>query len=212
MTVHDVLGWVEAIVAPVSVLWLIGCLALQWQARWAVALAVALAITLAQPFGIVVIETDRRPPVDTKGADPTAVHVARVLDVPVLPFVLYRDDNFVIEGDTAASTSLHARSWLWLPLLTNSTEVTPMCFGSGDGAPCWEPDDPTTGKLRLAEKDGNWWVSIRNPPYEAYTWKLTAGLASVAGLIYWIVTGLLLVSLRYRDRLHSLVRASSGAA
>jgi hypothetical protein len=196
VSLHDLLGWVEAILVPLSIGWLLACLALGRRAGWAIAFAVFVGLTVAQPFGLVVSAADRDPPADAEEADPTAVRVARVLGVPALPYVLYRDDNFFIEGDTVATTSLHARSWFWLPVLTNSTEVTPMCYGSGNGAPCWVPDDPQTGRLSLAEKDGTWWASISHPDYPTETWKLSPGIASLGGLAYWAVVALLILVIR----------------
>jgi hypothetical protein len=205
MSLHEVLGWVEAILVPVSLIWLIVC----WhsprrRARYAVVLALVLGLTLAQPFGLVVSdEGGRAPPRDARSADPAGVHGARLFGViPVMSFTVYRDENLCFPScENIATASLEARSWAWLPPLTNSTTITDLCVGGG-GPPCWDPDARTRGRrssLGLAGADGTWWATVRDDAPSstgvAGTWELRPGIASWAGVAYWIVAGALIVAL-----------------
>jgi hypothetical protein len=205
LSVHDVLGWVEAILVPISVLWLILCLeSPKRPARPAIVLALILGLTLAQPFGLVVSsEGERAPPRDSRSADPTGVHAARLFGVvPVMAFSVYRDENLCFPScETTATASLEARSWAWLPVLVNSAEITELCVG-GSGTPCWDPnarDEQQRSSLALADVDGTWWVTIRdrNPAGVGIegAWELRPGIASWAGVVYWVVAGVLIAAL-----------------
>src|SRR5205807_2770125 len=96
--------------------------------------------------------------------------------------------------------------WFWLPVLTNSTDVKDMCSNSKFD-PCWDPADTNASRrkaLSVYERDGVWVVLRNIYPVEPnigvpqfYVWKLEPGIASFAGLAYWIVAGgLLLLILR----------------
>ena len=208
VTLDRLLGIIEVIAVPVSLWWL----AVAWLApaakrtRRAVVLALIVGLTVAQPFGIVAVRQNRLPPTDARLLPSRSVHVARLFGViPLLPFELYpRTNCWTLENRPSAT--LRARSWFWLPVLTNSTDVKDMCSNSKFD-PCCESADANASRrkaLSVDERDGVW-VVLRNmypvasnigvPQF--YVWKLEPGIASFAGLAYWIVTGgLLLVILR----------------
>ncbi len=200
-----VLGFAEFLLVPVSLVWLL--VALRWpsrqRSRRATTLALVLAITVAQPFGVVA--TDRAPPPrDAHRVSPTSVHVARLFGVlPVLPFVLYHQDN-LYSGENVATAKLKARSWFWLPILTNATTVTGICGGSD--SPCW-PIGRDSHALQLSQSGDNYYASLvdpahaKEPPFSTSdTWDLSAGIVSLSGLVYWILLALLIPRVRRAGR------------
>jgi hypothetical protein len=101
----------------------------------------------------------------------------------VVPFELYSlPDVWYIDTQGVA---LKARTWMWLPLLTNSSTITRMCLGGFDEPPCW--DDASGDHLALWRKGSHYWVgfSPSDPGEETGVWSLGFGLASWAGLAYW---------------------------
>jgi len=169
-------------------------------ARWAVPLAVVLALTVAQPFGIVAKRVSG-PPVGTKAVGETSIHIARIAGVvPILPFVLYRQNILGPIGDQSPTAMLKARSWFWLPVLTNSTAIKGICSNDVT-VPCWGgSEDSVSGQsntISLREKDGRYYITLYSrlgPRFLApssYTWELAPGIASTAGLTYWALTAVL---------------------
>ena len=165
--------------------------------------ALVLALTVAQPFGVVASKEAGapRPPTEAEQANGDSVHVARLFGLlPAVPFRLYQREIFLSGlGENAPNKTLRARSWFWLPALTNATQVAETC--SDDVlTPCWEPGEQD---LTVFREGGAQWVTIDNPPGrdsgpaqipDSFTWKLSAGIASPAGLAYWVLAALLIVT------------------
>jgi hypothetical protein len=206
-TIDAVLGWIEVLLVPFSLVWLL----LAWRnpkpgrLRAASILALVLAVTVAQPFGIVAEESGP-PPASAEQRDPTATHPAYLFDViPIMPFALYsRDDLTKGWFENNPTATLRARSWLWGPLLTNSTKIAHIC-GDAFEPPCWEPPGrPYGNTMTLSQDGGSYWATLHNPgapspaPTE-FTWKLGWGLASPAGLVYWLLVGGLIFLARRRS-------------
>lgn len=198
-TLARLLGVLEYVLVPVSLVWL--TLAIRRpsrrRARRSIALAAALAVTVAQPFGITATPRGS-PPRGAHPVGPTSVHIARLFgSLPILPFALYREDDLVDFGN-GATASLKARSWLWLPILTNATTVTRIC--SNDvRTPCFGNSGGSAGSLQLSEKDGRYYATVPVPGASSYagvkpsyTWELGVGVASIAGLIYWLLVAALI--------------------
>lgn len=198
-----VLGIAEFFLVPFSVLWLLYALhARSWQrSRRAVTVALILAVTVAQPFGVVATER-AVPPSGAHPVAPTSIHIARLFGVlPVLPFALYRQE-IIYSAENTPTAMLKARSWFWLPILTNATTIQRIC--SDDiSTPCWQTrgPDPDSERLRLFESGGRYYVSLLRAPYapaairgslRTYTWELAPGIASPIGLIYWAVLAILI--------------------
>ena len=160
----------------------------------------------------------RRPPEEARRTNTDGLHVARLFGVvPVAPFVLYyRDDLLAGLAENTPTATTRARSWFWLPVLTNGTNIADIC--SNDVfTPCWQPNpaegappgfpNPYADSLQLARSGGDYWVTITNPGSaghppgqvpDAFTWRLTAGLASPAGLRFWMLAGGLVLAARRR--------------
>jgi hypothetical protein len=203
-TLARVLGIAEVLLVPVSILWLLLASVRPSRARaWrSIGLAAGVALTVAQPFGVVAGERSA-PPAGARPVNPTSIHVARLAGfLPTLPFTLYHED-YIVSGENGPTAALKARSWFWLPVLTNATTIKDICSNNVVSTPCWGSDGraydyPTN--LRLSEKAGRYYVTLLNPaarnysPYDrtSYTWELAPGLASPAGLIYWVVLAVLI--------------------
>jgi hypothetical protein len=203
-TIDTVLGWAEVILVPFSLVWLF----VAWRQprqnlRAAGILALVLALTIAQPFGIVA-EQSGPPPATAEQRDPTAIHTADVFGIPLMPFALYSRDNLINLFDGHPTQTLRARSWLWGPLLTNSTKIAAICNESGGpDPPCWNPGRRYGNDLTLSQDGDTYWATLDNSPEPGipppifsqteYTWKLSFGLASPAGLIYWVLAASLFV-------------------
>jgi hypothetical protein len=197
-TLSYALGGCEYVLVAASLLWLIAACVVpsRRRARRAALLALFTAVTVAQPFGIVA-EKQPAPPSGARPVETTAVHVDRLLGhVPILPFALYRQ-RLLMAGENSPQQALEARSWFWLPILTNATRIKSMC-PQIINAPCWDPAgrDPALGSpsnLQLLEKDGRYYATLRNgvglPPL---TWELVPGVASIAGLGYWLLIAMLI--------------------
>ncbi len=198
-TVARVLGLAEFFLIPFSLLWLLVALRSRSRrrSRRAIALALVLAVTVAQPFGIV--RTERGPPPrNAHRVAPTSVHVARLFGLlPVLPFALYHQDN-LRSGENDPTATLKARSWFWLPILTNAATIAAIC-APDIYTPCWQPTGPDSHNLELSQSGGTYYVSLLDPasaklpPFGARTtWDLSAGIASPSGLIYWILLAVII--------------------
>jgi hypothetical protein len=198
-TLDRVLGFAEFFLVGLGLIWL--CIAAGRARRRsllrATVPAALLAVTVAQPFGVVARKTS--PPTAAPAVDhPTHVHIVHAAGIPIAPFRLYpREDLLAGWAENTTSSTLRARSWLWLPVLTNSTRVAGMCDNS-TLRPCWGGtyDD----RLVMLRKGRSYWVmfATRNGetgPYhlneELGVWKLSFGVASPAGLAYWAVAGAL---------------------
>ena len=171
--------------------------------------ALVLALTVAQPFGVVASKDAGAPmpPTEAEQANGDSVHVARLFGLlPVVPFRLYQREIFLSGlGENAPNKTLRARSWFWLPALTNATQVAETC--SDDVlTPCWEPGEQD---LTVFREGATTWATIDNPPGrdpsraplaipDSFTWKLSAGIASPSGLAYWALAALLIVTPRRR--------------
>jgi hypothetical protein len=188
-----VLGFAEFFLVGVSLIWL--CIAAGRARRrgllGATVLAAVLAVTVAQPFGVVARRAS--PPTGATTVDhPTHVHIVHAAGIPIAPFRLYaRGDLLAGWAENSPTATVRARSWLWLPVLTNSAQVASMCDNS-DLTPCW--DDEFGDRLVALRKGGSYWVTFASrdtetSPFhlneELGVWKLGFGLASWAGLAYW---------------------------
>jgi hypothetical protein len=208
--IDTALAWVEVLLVPFSIGWLL----LAWwrpkpgRLRAAAVLALILAVTVAQPFGVVA-EPSGPPPASAEQRDPTTIHTAYLLGViPIMPFALYsRDDLTKNLFENNPTATLRARSWLWGPLLTNSSKIADICNQSSVfDPPCWQPDRPQSGyrnTLTVSQDGGSYWATLHNrgaavPAPAEFTWKLGWGLASPAGLVYWLLAGGLIVLARRR--------------
>ncbi len=171
-------------------------------------LALILALTVAQPFGVIASREKAapRPPPDAENGD--SVHFARVFGIPALPFRLYSRPN-LLQAENAPWATLRARSWLWLPALTNASRIAETC-SSDVLTPCWKPErgwGRGQTDLTVFQDGGKQWATIDNPlgrgsgpaPIpDSFTWKLRAGIASPAGLVYWILAAILVITARRR--------------
>lgn len=170
-------------------------------------LALAVALTVAQPFGVVASKEKAAPRPPPNAANGHSIHVARVFGIPVLPFRLYSRSVFW-PGENTPTANLRARSWFWLPALTNATQIAETC--SDSLTPCWNPE-PGSGHpqndLTVFRNGGKQWVTIDNPAGknsgparipDSFSWELRAGIASPAGLAYWAVAGILVITARRR--------------
>ena len=221
---------------PASLLWLIAA----WERptgrghRTApTLLALVVALTVAQPFGVIASKEDAAPRPPVYAGNGHSVHVARVLGIPLLPFRLYSRSS-VSFGENTPKATLRARSWFWLPALTNATQIAETC-SSDVFTPCWDPE-PGSGNpgndLTVFRKGGKQWVTIENPAGreergpcppsacgpgyrptplpDSFSWELRAGSASPAGLVYWALAILLVVTAR-RRRTGPTASPSAGA-
>lgn len=211
---------------PASLIWLVAA----WERptarglrRAPTVLAVVVGLTVAQPFGVIASKEDDAPrpptpappnqldPPQTNGED---VHVARLFGVvPVLPFRFYQRQIFLSGlAENTPNETLRVRSWFWLPVLTNATEVTETC--SNDVfTPCWNGGQ----NLTVFREGGAQWATIDNSAGrgssqpdlpDSFTWKLSAGIASPAGLVYWaLAAGLVITASRRRARASSSTSA-----
>ena len=124
-------------------------------------------------------------------------------------------------GENSPQDKLKVRSWAWGPLLTNATTLTDECDGTIE-IPCWNANtaygEPT--ELTLADHDG-WYLTARASPqgsssgtppqpFSAETWKLSIGIASPLGLIYWIIVAWAFLTLRIQIRPDVGSHASNG--
>jgi hypothetical protein len=160
------LGWIEVVLTVVSVIWLLlaALSPRKNRCRGAAIFAAALGLTIAQPFGVVAspqhvprgaseVEANA-----TKTA--TRVHILRLGPVPVMPFFLQSRPWGLTFGDSPGDT-LRARSWFWLPLLTNSTHVADMCT-TDSTVPCWDGsnDASSSSAVRAAPTGSSGWRSF----------------------------------------------------
>jgi hypothetical protein len=216
-----VLGGVEFLLVPVSLLGLLWNLARRSSQtrRWAIPLALGLALTVAQPVGIVAKRVSG-PPAGGRVVGQTSVHVARIGGVvPVLPFALYRERIQGPISDQAPNAALKARSWLWLPILINATRIARICAGDVR-VPCWgttpNSNSGPSNALRVEEKDGRYYATLSIPlaaryvAPSSYTWELVPGIASIAGLIYWALLALLIPGVLITSRPIKLSAPSTG--
>jgi hypothetical protein len=167
----------------------------------AVPLTLLAALTVAQPFGVradPVYAARQQPWTGGEPADPTGTHTEKLLDLSILRFRLYRRDRF----DPAAGLGeccppthdLRIRSWIPPGLMTNGTQVFGLC---GD-SPCWDPEDPSTrGTVRLV-RNGDTWYAIVERRGLSYAWRLSGGVTSRPGVLYWLFAALGIGSLVYR--------------
>ncbi len=191
---------------PASLLWLVAA----WERPTArglrtapAVLALVVALTVAQPFDVIASkeEAPPQPPKDAERGE--SVHVARVLGIRVLPFRLYNRDKFW-PGENTPTETIRARAGFWLPVLTNASEIAETC-STDVQTPCW---NPRSGQNLVVFRDGGkQWATIDNPPGsgpgpasipDSFTWKLSAGIASPAGLAYWALAAVLLITARRR--------------
>ena len=184
-----------------------------WPAAWkaGVALSLLAAITFAQPFGMRVesLETPGAELYAAAEQDPTATQSADLLGLPILEFELYRQDitgGLAALGECCPPTHVaKARSRVLPGLLTNSSDVVKVC---GDSA-CWGPEDPY---LTISEVSGEWYALLDDPSKIVRAWRLSAGVASTWGLMFWVITGIAIVVLVGRRRVPSSAGAVPGRA
>jgi hypothetical protein len=199
-TLDSILFWLEVVLVPTSLGLLIaarGRLAQRWPRLriLAMVLTAATALTVAQPFGvrdesILAAGTDgsaQQPWAGGESVEPTGTQTADLLGLPILHFQLYRRETFdplAGLGECCPPThNLKIRSWVPPALMTNGTKVFGLC---GD-SPCWDPDDPRTkGVVRLIDKDGTWYTVIKSHGV-AYAWRLSGGVVSFSGVLYWLL-------------------------
>jgi hypothetical protein len=205
-----ILGLVELVLVPATLLGLAMAIFKRRPRllRRVSVLSVVVGLTVAQPFGVIASKQHGLPRTSTVRVKPTAVHVIAVGGLPLAPFRLYPGGTLSgILKENAPTSTLRARSWLWLPVLTNATTITGMC-GTDDTRPCWDPDDPAHRNTLILMRAGHtYWVTIARSLGEsgrivvdprADTWKLGFGVASPIGLAYWIAVLALFLLARWR--------------
>lgn len=178
---------------------------------WLAAIAVT-ALTVAQPLGIVAQRSSEPIRAVAGVSAASSVHVARLLGLPLMPFVVYSQSIPLASlGENAPQDKLKVRSWVWGPILTNATVLTDECDGSIN-LPCWHAHSAYGERTQLSLVNRNGWyltarahphpssVTDAPAPFAAETWKLSVGIASPSGLVYWIVIATGLVALGIRTR------------
>jgi hypothetical protein len=176
------------------------------QGALASALALALALTVVQPFGVVAERVSSAPP-DGQQVDPTGDN-----SLGALRFHIYGQDISQILVDDTREAILKAQSSVAGVLLYNTTDVASICKGLGD-PPCWEVDGSGMSLRSMIREGDNYWLTLSYdpdvvkergfdvPPSElAYTWKLSLGVASFGGALYWLLGTILMGSVIWRMR------------
>jgi hypothetical protein len=180
----------------------------------ALAIVGVTALVVAQPFGIkgVPISPEEFRADNPRQVDAEAIHSVRVLGVPIFGFRPYTTEIFRFNGEIGSPT--HWLSWLWPGAFTNGETLDALC-GTTD-SPCWEPEgagqtgQASPSNLELVTTGNEWRYRILTadgqPPspddaddYHGY-YRLTIGLVSEAGLVYWLVVATLSVGLLARWR------------
>ena len=112
-------------------------------------------------------------------------------------------------AENVPTEELKARSWFWLPMLSNGTKIADICGNAFE--PCWRPEwkdsrsailrnRPATRNLTVMRDGNRYWVVIENLSVSGrqfrprFSWELRPGIASPAGLVYWGLAG------AYRER------------
>lgn len=176
-----------------------------WVRRATIAAAIT-ALTVAQPFGVVATRERGVPPPRAARSSPGGVHTLRAFGFLPIPYVLYSRDR-LWRSDTSPRSDARARSWLWAPVLTNASDIAGTC--ASVFVPCWASNGYGSKSLQIAQDGGETWAVFRNPESNrfapgqvpsAFTYKLSFGLASPAGLVYWVVAFSLVVVARIRLR------------
>jgi len=202
------LGYAELVAVPAAV----GLLALaavrpkRVRPRRALIAAIVVGATLAQPFGVRATPLERQQFYEPgmRRVDAQAVHSIDVLGVPIVGFRPYTRPIFYINGESGYPTHwLKVRTWVWPVLLTNATKLVRLCGVISD--PCWKPTGEQgygrSEDLQLwRTREGEWRYRVLTiadsappggppPPTQEtfYAYRLTLGLASPAGLIYWLI-------------------------
>jgi hypothetical protein len=179
-----------------------------WRHKALVA-AVAFGVVLANPFGVVAVEEPPPPDtqIDIETGDDSAVRWLRLGFIPVAWWTPYEQD--VIGTDTGPGSKLKLRyGFAFLPS-TGASTVVDMC-GESLHRPCWH-DNEWGGKLVREDRRGRLWLKpnildsgIPRDPRQGYTerpepwYRPTLGLASPAGLAYWILLAPFLLSTSLR--------------
>lgn len=220
--IDQVLGVVELVLVPFSVVWLAAAVVQRGRrATGPLVLAAVLALTIAQPFGLKAV------PLSSSGLvsggvvreDAAAVHSVKLLGVPVFGFKPYTRDLWNPNGGDGGEppTALKVRTWVWPGILWSSTKVEELCGNKVQ--PCWDPDDDPAGtrsRLQLLRSgDGDWRYLIlradgRRPepvaagePLDRFNggrYELRPGIVSTAGLAYWGLVAMLATALLLRRR------------
>lgn len=223
LNLDEVLGFVECVFVPASVIYLLIAIARGGRRRVvrALVLATLLALTVAQPFGVkgVPMSPEEFAAGDAMPAESEAVHSVRVLGVPLFGFRPYTRGIVYVNGESGYPDDwLKVRSWLWPGILTNGEKVERLCGNTSQ--PCWVPEDQSqsgfgrSSNLELVRAGAEWRYRIlthegRPPNYPgprdgtyAYNgyYRLTVGLVSLPGLMYWLVVATLAVRLIRRLR------------
>jgi hypothetical protein len=211
-----VLGLAEVVLVPLTLLWLVAeAIALRpLRLRKAAVLTAVTAATVAQPFGVRAVAAPPAPRSAAAG-DVEAVHVARVAGLPLFGFRLY-SRNIIYPAENVAPASLKARSWLWPGLLLSGARIRDVCGDIRD--PCWDTSGERRGSVapsavRLRRADGSWLLHLRpargetDPLRRSFgqptDYRLSVGVTSWVGVVYWYAAGSLgaVLWLRRRRRL-----------
>ena len=192
----------------------------------AVVVSGLVGVTVAQPFGVkgVPISPQDFAAGNPRPADEGTEHRIEVLGMPLFRFRAYTREIFYLNGEGGyPSDWLKVRSWVWPGVLTNAAKVERLC-GIID-RPCWAPgaqDHTRSGlaaNLDLVRAGGQWRYRILRrdgavptfPPrrypggsdsvygYNGY-YRLAVGIASVPGLIYWLVASAFSAAVIFRLR------------
>lgn len=152
-------------------------------------LALALAVTVAQPFGVRAVRVDDGE-VASASAGPLAHHPIELFGVSVMRFALYEKpiSHLGLGECCPPQDRLRVRSWIVPGVLTHAGDVAEL---HGDGA---------SSRWSLGGAAGRWRVTGDHPPDDPAAWRLEAGVASMSGLVFWILAaaGIAAVLLRRR--------------
>lgn len=214
LAVDNVLGYAEPVLVAVAIVGLARALLRggRWRTLRAVLLAVIVGITVAQPFGVkgVPISPQEFAADDPQPANAESIHSVELLGLPLFGFRPYTREIQYLNGEGGyPDTWLKVRSWLWPGLLTNAEKLERLCGTTRQ--PCWVPEDQNqtgfgrAGNLELVRADGQWRYRILTPDgspprypgestgvyaYNGY-YRLTIGIVSTPGLVYWLLAGVL---------------------
>lgn len=172
------------------------------------------------------ISPDRYAAGNPEPAEAEQIHSVGVLGVPLFGFRPYTRSIFYVNGEGGYPTDwLKLRSWLWPGLLLNGGKLDRLCGNSNQ--PCWVPEDRDqdvygrASNLELVNADGEWRYRILKADgtpthfpgepdgtyaYSGY-YRLTIGIVSKLGLLYWVLAGLLAILVADRLRRQAAITA-----
>jgi hypothetical protein len=201
----DVLGGIEVLLVALSVWWLAEAAAKRDRRRGkrAAVVGALVGLTLAQPFGV--RATSVRVAAVEPGMEqraPDQVHSMDVLGIPLVAFRPTTGKVYRVAGEIGdPDTWVKVRSWIWPALLTNATKVTER-HGRGDRE-----------SVQLWQTKSGWRLQVSDPQAASPTksYRLSFGVVSETGAVYWFVWPLLAVVVAIRSPTETGKEHSPGA-